>query len=151
MDKIKPCSLLFKCIIQSTCRDANKIKLEGTSSQGQGKAGQGRHNGQRLGLLMGPRVMQKTGSIQEGLAGIETEMRAWSLSEMDTQPQEGPEAGMALLEDRIWGIYRLSFHSSTGLLIIWPRNIFPTRIRQIKHYRTCLWGEMEEWKEVRKS
>lgn len=47
------------CIIQSTCRDANKIKLDRKSSQRQGKAEQGRHDGQRLGLLTGAGVMQK--------------------------------------------------------------------------------------------
>lgn len=47
------------CITQSTCRDANEIKLEGTSSQGQGRAGQGRQDSQRSGLLTGAGGMQR--------------------------------------------------------------------------------------------
>lgn len=58
-DKAKLSTLQDLCITQSTCRDANEIKLEGTSSQGQGRGGQGRHDGQRSGLLIGAGGMQK--------------------------------------------------------------------------------------------
>lgn len=52
-DEAMVSTLQDACSTQSTCRDANEMKLEGTRRQGQARAGQGRHDGQRSGLLIG--------------------------------------------------------------------------------------------------
>lgn len=74
-DEAMVSTLQDACSTQSTCRDANEMKLEGTRRQGQARAGQGRHDGQRSGLLIGAggRGCKRylASSIQESLAGTE--------------------------------------------------------------------------------
>lgn len=146
-------TLLHMCIVRSICRDAHERKQEGT----RGRAGQGRQWWPEVSMIdrdWGDRKCIQLAVSRRLGRSWEKEMRAWSVSRRWRHRTTGEtQARVVLPEDWSLGNYRLDLLSSVlfACRSFGLRNIFPTRIRQIKYYHPCLWGERKEWKAVRKS